>query len=175
MRRPSIAAPDPDTIRASPPLRWWAPAAVAAVLVLVMVAVVSILVRPPGPLDDPRPAFQRDGLLREGPVLEADVEGVRFGSQTVIVLFEREQPAGDPWDRWSSAVTSEGAVLVVVTPDDPAHESLAEAVRMPVPVDGGPPVGYAVVDSGRQVRYATIDPQYLRNAFEVNVISGAVP
>lgn len=103
------------------------------------------------------------------------MEGVRFGSQTVIVLFEREQPAGDPWDRWSSAVTADGAVLVVVTPDDPAHEPLSEAVRMRVPVDGGPPVGYAVVDSGGQVRYATIDPQYLRNAFEVNVISGAVP
>ena len=42
------------------------------------------------------------------------------------------------------------------------------------PVDGGPPIGYAVVDSSRQVRYATIDPPYLKNAFEVDVISGGV-
>jgi hypothetical protein len=45
---------------------------------------------------------------------------------------------------------------------------------MPTPVDGGPPVGYAVVDPSRQVRYATLDPQYLINAFEVDVITGAV-
>ena len=150
------------------------PAASGALLVVLLIAVVAILVRPPGPLDDPRPAFQRDGLLREGPILPADVAGVSFGDQPVIVLFERKKPHGRPWDRWSAEVTSGGAALVVVTPDEAAHASLVDAIGMPSPVDGGPPIGYAVVDSSRQVRYATIDPQYLRNAFEVNVISGAV-
>lgn len=157
-----------------PPMRWWVPAASAALLVLFLIAVVAILVRPPGPLDDPRPAFQRDGLLRDGPVLDADVEGVRFGERTVIVLFEREEPEGRTWDQWSADVTSGGAALVVVTPVEVAHGSLVDAIGMPAPVDGGPPIGYAVVDSSRQVRYATIDPQYLKNAFEVDVISGAV-
>ena len=45
---------------------------------------------------------------------------------------------------------------------------------MPVPRDGGPPVGYAIVDPARRVRYATLDPDYVRNAFEVGVIAGAV-
>ncbi len=53
-------------------------------------------------------------------------------------------------------------------------DRLAELVGMPTPVDGGRPVGYAVVDPRRQVRYATLDPQYLINAFEVDVITGAV-
>ena len=45
---------------------------------------------------------------------------------------------------------------------------------MPTPVDGRRPVGYAVVDPSRRVRYATLDPSYERNAFEVDVITGAV-
>lgn len=156
------------------PMKWWVPAASAAALSVLLIAVVVLLVRPPGPLDDPRPAFQRDGLLRDGPVLDADVAGVRFGERTVIVLFEREEPEGRTWDQWSADVTSGGAALVVVTPVQVAHGSLVDAIGMPAPVDGGPPIGYAVVDSSRQVRYATIDPQYLKNAFEVDVISGAV-
>jgi hypothetical protein len=51
-----------------PPLPAWAPLlwllAGAAVLAFVIVA----LVRPPGPLDDPQVAYQRDGLLVDGPV-----------------------------------------------------------------------------------------------------------
>ncbi len=51
---------------------------------------------------------------------------------------------------------------------------LATAVGMPEPVDGGRPIGYAVVDSDRVVRYAALDPEYLGNAFEVGTITGAV-
>ena len=43
---------------------------------------------------------------------------------------------------------------------------------MPTPVDGMRPVGYAVVDASRTVRYATLDPVYEKNAFEVDVITG---
>jgi hypothetical protein len=35
-------------------------------------------------------------------------------------------------------------------------------------------VGYAVVDADRVVRYATLDPDYLTNAFEGTTIVGAV-
>ncbi|WAB80452.1 hypothetical protein OVN18_07665 [Microcella daejeonensis] len=141
---------------------------------MALIAVVVLLVRPPGPLDDPRPAFQRDGLLRNGAVLDADVEGVEFGSGTVILLFDRTAPEGDEWERWKADVTSDGAALVVLTPDHPAQVQLIAAIPMPVPTDGGAPVGYAVVDDDRRVRYATLDPQYLVNAFEVDVITGAV-
>jgi hypothetical protein len=59
----------------------------------------------------------------------------------------------------------------------PAAVALVAALDltgMPTPVDRGRPVGYAVVDPARQVRYATLDPQYLVNAFEVDVVTGAV-
>lgn len=36
--------------------------------------------------------------------------------------------------------------------------ALARAYRMPRPTDGGPPVGYALVDSAGRVRYSTLDP-----------------
>ena len=70
-------------------------------------------------------------------------------------------------------MTQSGADLVVLSSPRRA-ELLADAVGMPTPVDGGLPVGYAVVDPSRTVRYATLDPAYLRNAFEVDVIVGAV-
>ena len=67
-----------------------------------------------------------------------------------------------------------GAELVVAVAGAPQAALLADAVDMPTPVDGGPPVGYAVVDPDRTVRYATLDPAYLDNAFELDVITGAV-
>lgn len=158
----------------APPVRWWVPAIAATALLAVLIAVVVLLVKPPGPLDDPRPAFQRDGLLRDGPVLDGDFEGVELGDRTVILLFERLEPEGGEWQQWQADVTSDGANLVVLTPNDPAHDRLVSALHMPVPVDGGPPIGYAVVDPERRVRYVTLDPQYLINAYEVDVITGAV-
>ena len=99
---------------------------------------------------------------------------MELGDRTVILLFERSEPEGGEWEQWQADVTDDGADLVVLTPNDPAHDRLVSALHMPVPVDGGPPVGYAVVDSERQVRYVTLDPQYLVNAYEVDVITGAV-
>ena len=41
---------------AAPPLATWLPAVVAAMVALVLKLVIVLLVRPPGPLDDPDPA-----------------------------------------------------------------------------------------------------------------------
>ena len=164
----------PDDARVSRPVRWWVPAAATAALGIGLAAVVVGLVRPPGPLDDPRPAYQRDGLLREGPVLASEVAGVAFGERTVVLLFEREAPTGAEWEDWRGEVSDDGVDLVVIPAGVDGADDLAAAVGMPVPVDGGPPIGYAVVDPDRQVRYATLDPKYLLNAFEVDVITGAV-
>jgi hypothetical protein len=157
---------------AQPPLRWWIPAAVALGAALALTAVVVAVVRPPGPLDDPAAADQRDGLLLDGPRLPPSAAGVQFGGRPVVVLFERTQPAGPAFERWRRTVSDDGVELVVRV--GPQGDRLADLTGMPTPVDRGRPVGYAVVDPARQVRYATRDPQYLINAFEVDVITGAV-
>jgi hypothetical protein len=167
-----------------PPLPAWAPLAVFVALATVLTVVVVGLVRPPGPLDQPDPAHQRDGLLRDGPVVDRGVAGVQFGGRPVVLLFDRAPPDPRRLAAWVAAVP-DGADVTLVLPDPttvglpvPAvtdrSEELGAAVAMPVPVDGGSPVGYAVVDSNRVVRYATLDPDYLTNAFEVTTMVKAV-
>ncbi len=159
---------------AEPPLRWWLPALMFTVASVVLTIVVVLLVRSPGPRDDPNPAYQRDGLLLSGPMLPAQVSGVNFGGHPVVVLFERQPPSGPKFNAWRAQVAHHGVQLVVVVTGSDRAASLAAALRLPRPVDGGPPIGYAVVDSARTLRYSTLDPAYLDNAFEVNVITGAV-
>ena len=167
-----------------PPLRAWAPLAWFAALAAVLTFVIVALVRPPGPLDGVDPAYQRDGLLLDGPVVPDRVIGVEFGDRPVVLLFVREPPQPAALEQWLDAVP-EGADVRVVAPEpttaelpapvvgDPLNK-LADLVDMPQPVDGGRPVGYAVIDSDRVVRYATLDPSYLTNSFEVTTIVGAV-
>ena len=159
---------------AEPPLRWWLPTAVFTVAAVVLSLIIALVVRAPGPRDDPDPADQRDGLLLSGPRLPPQVAGVEFGGRTVVVLFERTPPAGPAFDRWRDAVSDDGVGLVVAVAGEKGTGPLAVATGIPRPVDGGPPVGYAVVDATRLVRYATLDPTYLINSFEVDVITGAV-
>lgn len=45
---------------------------------------------------------------------------------------------------------------------------------MRTPNDGGQPVGYAIVDRSRQVRYATLDPAYLDHASEVELLTAGL-
>ena len=167
-----------------PPLAGWAPLAWFVALAAVLTFVVVALVRPPGPLDDPDPAYQRDGLLLNGPVLGDEVFGIEFGGRPVVLLFVREAPPAAELAVWAQPLPDAAEAYVVLpqpvtaelplpTVVDPLNE-LAGAVDMPEPVDGGRPVGYAVVDSDRVVRYATLDPVYLTNAFELATISGAV-
>ena len=158
---------------ADPPIRWQVPVVVFLIAALLLALVIVFVVKSPGPLDDPDPANQRAGLLLNGPVLPAQVAGMSFGGHPVIVLFERTPPEGEAFQQWSQAVSDDGVQLVVVTGSQQASE-LAAAVHMPTPVDGGPPVGYAVIDANRVVRYATLDPVYTRNSFEVDVITGAI-
>ena len=173
-RVPGLRPPLP----ARAPLVWFA--AFAAVLAFVVVA----LVRPPGPLDDVDPAFQRDGLLLDGPVVSQELLGVEFGGRPRVLLFVRDLPQPDELAQWLTAVPDDADIRVVVPQPtttqlpapivvDPLNK-LADAVEMPQPVDGGRPVGYAVIDSDRVVRYATLDPSYLTNAFEVTTIVKAI-
>ena len=145
---------------------------------------VLLLVRPPGPLDQPDLAYQRDGLLRDGPLVPPQVSGVAFGGRTVVLVFARQSPDPARLAAWRDGLSPGRDVLLVLPGPpsgapgvpvavDPAGE-LARAVALPVPVDGRPGVGYAVVDAARTVRYSTLDPAWLDNAFEVATIARAV-
>ena len=71
-------------------------------------------------------------------------------------------------------MSHDGAVPVVCVAGSTGCAELARAVGLATPIDGGSPVGYAVVDQDRRVRYATLDPAYLQNLFEVNAITQAI-
>ena len=157
---------------AAPPLRWWIPAAVGAVVALILTLVVVLVVRAPGSLDDPDPADQRNGLLLDGRVLPSGTDGAMFRGRTSVVLFERDEPSGPEFERWKATVSDDGVDVVVRVGS--AGKRLADLIGMPTPVDGMRPVGYAVVDASGRVRYATLDPSYEKNAFEVDVITGAI-
>lgn len=146
-----------------------------------------LVVPPPGPLDDPHPGEQRTGVLFQGPRLPGERAGVRFGDRPVVLLFLRE-PAGNSQQReWVAAVPTCVDVAVVVQtphavedPDPPlmvtdVDQVLARAVALPTPRDGGPGVGYAVVDSHRVLRYSTLDPHWTDHGGELATIVAAVP
>ncbi len=157
-----------------PPLRWWQPAAAFAVAAVVLTGLVIGYGTNAGPLDDPNQAFQRDGGLHNGPAVAAEVGGTAFGGQTVVVLFDRAPPRGTAFQTWTSKVTGHGTQLVIAIAGRSGALSLARAVGMRSPRDGGPPVGYAIVDPQRKVRYATLDPAYLDHASEVTLLTAGI-
>jgi hypothetical protein len=143
-----------------------------------------------GPLDDTDPARQRPGLLDLG-ALPAPapqvVAGVPAPGRRAVVFFVR--PSGleplcralgeRPLDPDVDVVAIVGAgggrcpltVAVVVDPT----AAYARRFGLPAPRDGGPPVGYAVVDSAGRTRYRTLDPQVAEGLREVATIVAAVP
>jgi hypothetical protein len=166
-----------------PPIGPWAPLLFAAVSAVLLTLVVLLLVRLPGPEDERTLADQRNGLLDSGPVLPRSVLGVSFGGRPVVLLFVRAQPGHADLSRWAADLPDAADVRVVVqtsgagAPDVVVHDPdrvLAAAVRLPRSRDGGPGVGYAVIDATRTVRYSTLDPSWPGNGFEVATIAGAV-
>jgi hypothetical protein len=116
--------------------------------------------------------------------VDDEVVGLDVGGRPVVLLFVRTPPAPEELGTWATSIPDVADAYVVLpqpttaelplpTVVDPLNE-IADAVDMPQPVDGGRPVGYAVIDSERVVRYATLDPDYLTNAFEIETILGAV-
>lgn len=157
-----------------PPLRWWLPAVVFAVAAVVLTAVVVAVGTNNGPLDDPNQAYQRDGALHHGPQLAGRVGGIAFDSTPAVVLFTRRQPTSLAFAGWSAAVTRNGTRLIVAIAGRPGTPALRDAVGMRRPNDGGEPVGYAIVDWSRRVRYATLDPGYLDHAAEVALLTAGL-
>lgn len=163
-------------------------------LVLSLCLVVAVLLgsRGPGPLDQPDRADQRNGLLLAGPTVEPSLPGLAPGQGPTVLLFVRASPEPGVLRDWRDSLP--GATHLVLVVQEPATADglstvdvasagsdlvvdtegrLADAVDLPEPVDGGPGVGYAVVDDRGVVRYSTLDPAWPENAFEVETIVGA--
>lgn len=180
-RVPGAAPP----LAASAPLFWWA--LTAAALVTVIVAVVG----GPGPLDDPSQGDQRPGFLVDADaardVRALDLTGSPVGRRPVVLIFDRKPPRPETLADFVEEIPRSAAV-VLSTARGGAEQGLPERVRiagdlrgrlaetvgMPRPRDGGPPVGYAVIDDRARVRYATLDPEYLEHGFEVEILAGAL-
>jgi len=156
-----------------PPLRWWTPAVAFAVSAVVLSVLVIAFGTNNGPLDDPNQAFQRDGALHNGPQLPDRIGEITFG-RSVVVLFVRRQPPAQTFQEWRAGVTRNGTRLVVAPAGQPGTPALRDAVGMRRPNGGGQPVGYAIVDRSRRVRYATLDPAYLDHASEVELLTAGL-
>lgn len=166
----------PDsTAQAAPPLPPWVPVAAwlagAALLAYVVLAVVPA----PGPLDDPDQADQRTGFLiprEDARRLPPISGGLRFGARPTLLLFDRRTPGRRPLQKIISELPRGTTMTLVLAGTKRA--GLARLVGMPRPRDGGYPVGYAIVDRERLVRYVTLDPTYLEHGLEIATVVEAV-
>ena len=139
-------------------------------------------------LDDPDPAWQRPGFLDAGalpvPAPRLSGELPRPGRRAVaffarpdgVARLCRALAGGDLAERADLAivVSGPGRCGGVATVED-ASGSLARAYGMRRPRDGGPPVGYAVVDRRGQIRYRTLDPSGAAGLGEVQTMVAAIP
>ena len=171
-----------------PPLQARTVLLAAILMVSLLTAVVLTVVHLPGPLDERTLADQRNGLLRHGPLLPQSLEGVTLGGHPVVMLFLRTAPDDGDVQMFAKALPARARLkLVLQTPTagsdgsepvpvvrDP-RQVLAQAVDLPRPNDGGPGVGYAIIDSTRTVQYSTLDPSWPTNGFEAATIIGARP
>jgi len=143
-------------------------------------------------LDDPDQAFQRPGVLDIGPLpapAPAVTASIPRDGRKAVIFFTR--PAG--LDRLERAVTGaeqlrESVDVAIVLQGEAAPTvpgpvpvrvepgpGLARSYGLRLPRDGGPPVGYAIVDRAGRVRYATVDPGDARRLAEVATMLRAVP
>jgi len=142
------------------------------------------------PLDDPDPARQRPGFLDvvDRPTAAPQVApGVPAPGRRAVVFFVRpglSAPLCQVIGKASSlarradlSVVSSGAVTAcgsVPTVTDGTGR-LAREFAMRRPRDGGPPVGYAVVDRDGRIRYRTLDSRVVEGIGEVETMVKALP
>ncbi len=158
----------------------WLGAAFASVVLLALAG------RLEGGRDDVDQAEQRVGFLDEGPLpipAPPVVSGLPASGRPTVVLFLRPDDAGQECREVSRSVASAAAIVAVLSGSgacdgvagvlvDPKGRTAA-AYGMRVPADGGPPVGYAVVDNESRVRYRTLDPHPAANSSEIlTVLAG---
>lgn len=140
-----------------------------------------------GGLDDPDPARQRPGVLDTGglPASAPQVDGVPTAGRPAVIFFVRSNEAMALCRALSKSTSPfNGAFDVVVAESSPGCPPgvvtvidggwLAQRFGMPVPTDGGPAVGYAIVDARGRIRYRTLDPQPARHLGEVSTMVKAL-
>lgn len=177
------------TIRSRAPIRW--PALWLGLAILVGAAQ-WFASHDRRALDDPDLVFERPGFLdAHGQPFPAPpvAPGLPRSGERFILFFVRQEQAAalhdaltnrtHPFEAVSMAVAYVGRNPEhqdVVAPfiDDPAGR-IAASYRMRRPRDGGPPVGYAIVDSAGLVRYRTLDPEVWKRLDEVQTMWAATP
>ena len=174
-----------------PPISPQTPVVWLLVSGVLLAGVVFWVVPQPGPLDHPDQAEQRTGVVvpaREArEVTGRYLLGEPLRRQSVVVVFDRAVPDAARLRAWVRAVPP-GTKTMLALPQAPAAgeiagvvdvvsgdgQRVADAVGMPTPLDGGYPIGYALIDARARVRYTTLDPAYLSHAFEVATMTEAV-
>ena len=150
----------------------------------ILVAVVLLLIHLPGPMDERTLADQRNGLVASGPVVPADVAGSTSAGRRWCCCSSGRFPRPATCSGGGRGCRADLTVRVVAQArrSMPAtvggcRWSRTRSLRWPGRWrarlrDGGPGVGYAVVDAGRVTRYATLDPSWARNASRLRPSSG---
>jgi hypothetical protein len=144
--------------------------------------------REPG--DDADPAWQRPGFLDAGTLPEQAppvITGIPSPGRRAVVFFQRQNGVDDLCRAVAHRGLRERADVAIVVPDqgatcsapvpvtsDPAAV-VAERYGLRQPRGGGPPVGYAIVDSSGRIRYRTLDPAVTEELGEVFTILRATP
>jgi hypothetical protein len=143
------------------------------------------------PLHDPDQAWQRTGVLLPAQTYPSPTVGAEpRPGQRAILFFARSLTDHHLFhDLADQADLARAADLIVVTPDgsrpviasgirrfakEPSA-SMATAFGLRRPVDGGPPVGYALVGSHGSIRFRTLDPGFGQRAWEIKLLLGGLP
>lgn len=162
-------------------------ATVWVVAASVSIVLLTVAGRLEGGRDDVDQAEQRVGFLDEGPLPVSAppvASGLPASGRPAVVLFLRPDDAGRECREVSRSVGSAAAIVAVLSGSgacdgvagvvvDPGGRAAA-AYGMRVPADGGPPVGYAVVDDQSRVRYRTLDPHPAAHSGEIMTVLAAL-
>ncbi len=173
-------------VRLSPGLR-----ALRVWLFVAVVAGAAVVAtqRSASPLDDPEPAHQRAGYLdavgERGTAPLVTISRPAAGKVTVIffVRTAQQRPLLSAMSKPRALPPDVDAAIVGAHPDlaesrfasvSDVDAGLARGYDMPVPRDGGYPVGYAIVGPDGTVRYRTLDPEMVSHLDEVRTMLAAV-
>lgn len=142
-------------------------------------------------LSDPDQAWERTGMLLPPLTYEAPTSQLelRRGHRAILVFARTLHNRYVFHDLVDQSDLTRLADLIVVTPDGSRpliehgirrfvtdHDgSLARHVGLRRPIDGGPPVGYVLVDSQAFVRFRTLDPGFGQRAWEIKLLLSGIP